>query len=66
MYRWCFISYKYKGNLIWNHIDAELSFDKHVSPICGKATKKLHALGCIASFMSFEKRRTFVKTFSKP
>ena len=44
-------------------IDSELSFDQHVSSICSKASKKLHALGRIASFMSFEKRRTLMKAF---
>ena len=44
-------------------IDSELSFDQHISSICSKASKKLHALGRIASFMSFEKRITLMKAF---
>ena len=44
-------------------IDSELSFDQHISSICSKASKKLHALGRIASFMSFNKRRTLMKAF---
>ena len=44
-------------------IDSELSFDHHISSICSKASKKLHALGRIASFMSFKKRRTLMKAF---
>ena len=43
-------------------IDSELSFDQHASFICSKASKKLHALGRIATFMSFKKRRTLMKT----
>ena len=43
--------------------DSELSFDQHISSICSKASKKLHALGRIASFMSFNKRRTLMKAF---
>ena len=35
-------------------IDSELSFDQHISSICSEASKKLHALGRISSFMSFE------------
>ena len=35
----------------------ELRFDQHVSSICSKASKKLHALRRIATFMPFEKRR---------
>ena len=41
--------------------DSELSFDQHVSSICRKASKKLHAQGRIATFMSFKKRRTLMK-----
>ena len=44
-------------------IDSELSFDQHVSSICSKASKKLYAQGRIATFMSFEKRRTLMKAF---
>ena len=44
-------------------IDSELSFNRHVSSICSKASKKLHALGCIATFMSFKKCRTLMKAF---
>ena len=34
-------------------IDSELSFDQHISSICSKARKKLHALGRIATFNVF-------------
>ena len=44
-------------------IDSELSFDQHVSSTFSKASKKLHALGSITSFMSFEKRRALMKEF---
>ena len=44
-------------------IDSELSFDQHVSPICSKASNMQHALGRIATFMSFKKRRTLMKAF---
>ena len=44
-------------------IDSELNFDQHISSICSKASKKLHALGRIASFMSFNKHRTLMKAF---
>ena len=44
-------------------IYSELSCDQHVSSICSKASKKLHALGHLATFMSFEKRRTLMKAF---
>ena len=52
-----------KETLLGILIDSELSFDQHVSTICSKASKKLHALGRITSFMSFEKRVTLMKAF---
>ena len=44
-------------------IDSERSFDQHISSICNKASKKSHALGSIATFISFEKRRIPMKEF---
>ena len=44
-------------------IDSELKFDQHVSSICIKASKKLYALGRIATCMSFKERRILVKAF---
>ena len=52
-----------KETLLGTFIDSELSFEQHVSFICSKASKKLYALGSIASFMSFEKRKTLMKIF---
>ena len=52
-----------KETLLGILIDLELSFDQHISSICSKASKKFHALGCIATFMSFNKRRTLMKAF---
>ena len=49
-----------KEILIGILIDSDLNFDQHVSSICSKASKKLHVLGRIASFMSFEKRRALM------
>ena len=52
-----------KETLLGILIDSELSFDQHISSICSKASKKLHALGRTDSFMSFNKRRTLMKAF---
>ena len=52
-----------KETLLGILIDSELSFDQHVSSICGKDSKKFYALGRIASFMSFKKRRIIMKAF---
>ena len=51
-----------RENLTWN-LDWLISFDQHISPICSKSSKTLHALGRIATFMSFNKRRTLIKAF---
>ena len=52
-----------KETLLGILIDSELSFDQHICSICSKASKKLHALGRIATFMSLNKRRTLMKAF---
>ena len=52
-----------KETLLGILIDSELSFDQHIFSICSKASKKLHALGRIATFMLFNKRRTQMKSF---
>ena len=44
-------------------IDSELSSDQHLSSICSKVSKKLHALGRISGYMYFEKRRILMKVF---
>ena len=40
-----------KETLLGILTDSELNFDQHVSSICNKASKKSHALGCIATFV---------------
>ena len=52
-----------KETLLGTFFDSELSFDQHISSICSKASKELHALGRIATFMSFNKRGTLMKAF---
>ena len=52
-----------KETLLGILIDSELSFDQHISSICSKASKKLHVLGRIATFMTFNKRRALMKAF---
>ena len=43
--------------------DNDLSFNKHVSLLCNKATQKLYALSRISDYISLEKRRLLMKTF---
>ena len=44
-------------------IDSELNFENHISNICNKVSKKLNALGRIAGYITFEKRRMLLKPF---
>ena len=36
------------------HIDDRLNFDYHVSQICKKANKKLHALSRVSTYMNMD------------
>ena len=44
-------------------IDREISFEKLISSIYKKTSKKLHALGRTATFVTFNNCRTLVKAF---
>ena len=44
-------------------IDNKLNFDEHVTDICKKANKKLHALARVAPFMEKDKLRILMKAF---
>ena len=56
-----------KGNkavkLLGVTIDNKLTFNEHVSELCGKVSSKLHALARVSSFMSSEKLRVLLKAF---
>ena len=43
-------------------IDRELKFDKHVSKICSKASRKLTVLARMSKFVTFEKTKTIFKS----
>ena len=43
--------------------DSELSFENHVSSLCKKASRKLHALTSIVNYMNLFKRIDLMKTF---
>ena len=44
-------------------IDSELNFENYISNIYSKVSKKLNALGRIAGYITFEKRRMLFKAF---
>ena len=41
----------------------EIKFDKHVSDLCDKVSKKINALCRVTGYMSLEKHRIVMKTF---
>ena len=58
------------GEIIWESvnvkllvvtIDRELKFDKHVSKICSKASRKLTVLARMSKFVTLEKTKTISK-----
>ena len=50
-------------NLFGITVGSDLEFDKHISDLCNKVTKKINALGRVTGHMSVEKRRIVMKTF---
>ena len=50
-------------NILSTHIDNRLNFDYHVSQLCKKASKKLHALARIFKYVETSKPRVFVNSF---
>ena len=49
--------------LLGIHIDNRLNFDYHVSQLCKKASKKLHALARIFKYVETSKRKILVNAF---
>ena len=49
--------------LLGGTIDYELKFDKDVSKICSKASRKLSVLARMSKLLSFKKRRIIFKSF---
>ena len=45
--------------------DHKLSFDDHISELCEKASRKIHALSRVASYMNISKRRILMNAFFK-
>ena len=44
-------------------IDSDLKFDKHISELCDKVSKKINTLCRVTDYMSLEQRRIVMKTF---
>ena len=52
-----------KEKLLGISTDATISFGHHITFLCKKASRKLHALARIAHHMDFEKQRSLMKAF---
>ena len=57
------IENQHSAKLLGINIDNKLTFDKHVSNLCFKASQKLHALARIRNFMSIKQSKILMKTF---
>ena len=57
------VTSKSRVKLLGIHIDNRLNFDYHVSQLCKKASKKLHALARIFKYVETSKRRVLVNSF---
>ena len=60
--RACIASSSYE-RLLGITLDSDLKFDKHISDLCDKVSKKINALCRVTGYMSLEKRRIVMKTF---
>ena len=56
--------------LFWNsvkllgiEVDNKLSFDKHISTLCKKASNQLNAIGRIQKYVSFKEKEVFINSF---
>ena len=46
-------------------VDSDLKFDKHMSDLCNKVSKKINALRRVTGYMSLGKRSIVMKTFAE-
>ena len=52
-----------EAKLLGIKIDTKLSFENHVSSLCKKASKRLHALARVVNFMDLAKCKSLMKAF---
>ena len=58
-----FVKSSQMETLLGVSIDSDLNFENHISNICSKVSEKHNALGRIAEYITFEKRRMLFKAF---
>ena len=57
------INYESSVKLLGIEIDNRLSFEKHVSTLCNKASNQLNAIGKIQQFMGFKEKEVLLDSF---
>ena len=59
------ISNSKSEKLLGVKFDHKRPFDDHISELCKKASRKIHALSRVALYMNISNRRIFMNTFFK-
>ena len=59
------ITYNKIEKLLGVKFDHKLCFDDHISELCMKASRKIHALSKVASYINISKRRILMNAFFK-
>ena len=59
------ITYSKSEKLLGVNFDHKISFDDYISELCKKASRKMHALSRVASYMNISKRRILMNAFFK-
>ena len=54
-----------REKLLGVKFDHKLSFDDHISKLCKKVSRKIHALSRVASYINVSKRRILMNAFLK-
>ena len=57
------VTIEFRVKLLGIYIDDRLTFDYHVSQLCKKASKKLHALARIFKYVETSNRRVLINSF---
>ena len=57
------INSKNSVKLLGIEIDNRLSFEKHISTLCNKASNQLNAIGRIQKFMGFKEKEVLLNSF---
>ena len=57
------INYESSVKLLGIETDNRLSFEKHVSTLCNKASNQLNAIGKIQQFMGFKEKEVLLDSF---